>query len=439
LILDPDRAQQTNWNLIDGPGRRNGGMVAVGVGGALTGRSADVMIIDDSVKNSKQADSAEQRKHILDWYQAVATTRLSPGAIVIIIGTRWHEDDLMGYLMRQDGLALTPDFHHLIIPAQAKKNDALGREPGEYLNSTRRRTPEDWKDIERRVGERFWSALYQADPHPPAGGVFKLAWINNHRVKAAPELLKTEVFVDPADNEGDGDEAGIIVAGRGIDSHYYILADESGHMSVASWFRAAHIAAFEYDATAIRYERSLSGLRRSAKQAWKDVRREALKLYQLQGNLKAWPKLPDGVLLQQATQALCRDDAEAEDVLAMERGLKELWPHVPKVMRLTEAGIPIRGFTARGSKSFRAQMVAPLHETGKVHHVGFFMELVHQMVAWQESQDSPDRMDAAVHAIDQLSANQGEPSLNPAQGTLPTRQSQESVNLERLGSMMRRT
>jgi hypothetical protein len=437
LILDPDRAQQTNWNLIDGPGRRNGGMVAVGVGGALTGRSADVLIIDDSVKNAKQADSAEQRRHIRDWYQSVATTRLSPGAIVIVIGTRWHEADLMGTLLLEDSLRGTPEYRHLIIPAQAKKNDPLGRKPGEYLVSTRGRTEADWRQIRANVGERFWAALYQAEPSPPAGGVFQLEWIDNNRVLSAPELVKTEVFVDPADNEGDGDEAGIMTWGRGANGHFYLLADDSGHMTVASWFRAALLAALEHSASAVRYERSLSGLRRSARQAWKDILREARKLHELGAAKHRWP---DGETLAAAVVALARDDADATERINLERNLRGLWPYVSKVLRLpAETGVPIRAFPAKGSKTFRAQMVAPLHETNKVHHVGHHLELVHQLVAWQESQDSPDRMDAYVHGLDQMSSSAGTGAIKGSTGSLPSRPSQQGGEIPRLGAGMRRT
>lgn len=429
LILDPDRAQQTNWSLTDTPGRRNGGMVAVGVGGALTGRSADVLIIDDAVKGPQQAGSPQQRQLMWDWYLSVASTRLSPGALLVVIGTRWHEDDLIGRLIAQDEQSRRPDFHQLVIPAIAKSNDPLGRKAGEYLVSTRGRKPSDWDAIRRRVGEWVWAALYDADPHPPAGGVFQLAWIAYHRVPVAPELLRTEVFVDPADNEGDGDEAGIVTLARGVDEHFYLLGDESGHMTVGQWFRRAFLAALRHDATAIRYERSLSQLRKSGRQAWKDIRRDALKLHELDP-FKKMPgkraRVADEALIHVAARQLARDDAEPEEILAMEKSLASLWPLVPKVLALPETGIPIRPITPKGTKTFRAQMVAPLHEYGKVHHVGLFPELQHQLVSWKEGLDSPDRMDAYVHGLTELSKTDAA-TANPAPARpvqpLPTRPS----------------
>jgi hypothetical protein len=438
LLLDPNQAKQANWNLIDGPKRKNGGMVAVGVGGSLTGRAADVMIIDDALKNSKQADNPTQRQLTWEWYQAVATTRLSPGAIVIVIGTRWHEDDLIGRLLAQDEDSRRPLFRHLNISAIAKSNDPLGRKPGEYLTSTRGRTPAEWEEIRRQVGERFWAALYMGEPSPPAGGVFQLAWLNRSRVPVAPELSVTEVFVDPADNEGDGDEAGVITMARGVDSELYVLADDSAKMTSGRWFRVAFLAALRADATAVRYERSLSGLRRIARKAWKDLLREAKKLHELDPFKRLEgkrPHIPDEAIIYQAARDLARDDAEPEEIVALERDLAELWPLVPKVLELPATGVPVQSFQAKGTKTYRAKMVAPMVEWGKVHLVGgrnAYPELVHQLVSWQESQDSPDRMDTYVHGVARLGQT-SETIMEPPKGTLPPRAPTATQQLLRQG------
>lgn len=439
LILDPDHAQQTNWNLTDGPGRRNGGMVAVGVGGSLTGRSADVLIIDDAVKNAQAADSPQQRQRVWEWYQAVALTRLSPGAIVIVIGTRWHEDDLIGRILAQDEASRAPTFRRMNVSAVAKSRDPLGRQPGEYLTSTRGRTPEEWDDIRRQVGERFWSALYMGDPHPPAGGIFKQAWLDNARVPVAPELSTIEVFVDPADNEGDGDEAGVITMGRGAaDDEIYVLADDSTQMTSGRWFRVAFLAAIRHKATAVRYERSLSGLRRIGRKAWKDLLREAKKLDELDPfkklNLQR-PQLPDEAIVYTAARELARDDAEPAEILALERELTELWPYVPDVLDLPPTGVPVQAFNAKGTKTYRAKMTAPMVEWGKVHLVGgraAYPELVHQLVSWQESQDSPDRMDTFVHGVTKLGQST-DATMETPEGKLPPRPSATTPILQRQG------
>lgn len=443
LVLDPDRAQQTNWNLADVPGRRNGGMLAVGVGSAFTGRSAEILVVDDPVKGAQAADSAQQRRTTQDWYQAVARTRLSGNAIVIVIQTRWHEDDLMGFLMREDDLRPTPRWSRLIVPAVAEHHDPLGRHPGEWLTSARIRSAADWESIAESVGGkegRWWAALYLCKPSPPAGGVFQHDWIANHRVKAPPELERTEVFVDPADNEGQGDEAGVIVAGRGVDQRYYILEDASDHMTVGRWLRVAFLKALTWGASAVRYEKSLSGLDRQAKQAWKDLLREARQLNSLWQMTAlpgmAWPTHPTGALLSRAVIDLARDDATAQERVKLEHDLMELWPYVPAALALPSTGIPTRGFPAQGSKTFRAQMVSPLYSGGHVSHVGHFPELEQQMISWQEGQDSPDRLDCNVHALTELSRSSGPAQLTGATGVIGTRTTLSTI--PRLGMQGRR-
>lgn len=433
LLLDPDHALQTNWSLADSPGRRNGGMVAVGVGSAFTGRSADVLIIDDPVKDAKQADSPGQRKAIVDWYRAVATTRLSPRAIVIVIQTRWHEDDLMGWLLREDRARATPRWSKLIVPAQAGAGDPLGRQPGEYLRSARGRTAADWEETRAAIGERWWHALYQANPSPPEGGIFQRGWFDRNRVSSPPELGRVEVFVDPADNTGDGDEAGIVVAGKAADSDdLYLLADLSDNMTVARWVRVAILAAVRHRAVAIAYEQSLSQLRARAASVWKDMLREARRLEELwQATAmpdQPWPAQPSGRLLTAAVESLSRDDDTPAERASLEVHLLELWPLVPEVLLLPVSGVPLRKIVPQGSKTFRAEMTAPLFETGVAHVVGHLVELEHQMVSWQHGQDSPDRMDAAVHALTELGAGLGPVELVGASGPdLPLRSARHAI------------
>lgn len=437
LLLDPDRAQQTNWQLADVPGRINGGMTAVGVGSSFTGRSADILIVDDAVKDPKAADSALQRQVLWNWWQAVATTRLAGKAIVIVIGTRWHEDDLLGRIIREDEKEPTPEWSRLNIPAQAGADDPLGRKPGEYLRSARE--GREWVKIRRRVGERWWAAMYQGNPHPISGGVFKQEWFDRNRVKEAPELARVSVFVDPADNEGGGDEAGIVVAGKGYDEDHYILADRSGAMTAGRWLRVAFLAALEFNATEIAYEQSLSGLKRTARQTWKDMVREFRvlnKLYKPLPNTPR-PKLPPVDLLTKAVTLLVRDDATATDRVNQEHNLIEMWPFVPAALELPAIGLPIRAFPARGSKTFRARMIAPTFEGDHVKLLGHFPEAEHQMITWQESQKSPDRMDVFVHAITEHSKIGGPVDMRAAKGGTTMRAAGSAAPKEYRGDSMR--
>jgi predicted phage terminase large subunit-like protein len=172
LTLSHDVANQNEWQVA---GER-GGVYAVGMGGALTGQPADVMLIDDPLKDQKDADSALIRENGWDWWTSTASTRLAPGAPVILILTRWHEDDLAGRLQAAEDGHL---WKVINIPAMADhdpdkgETDPLGREPGEFLNSARRRTVKQWQAIAKRVGSRVWNALYQGRPAAAEGNMFK--------------------------------------------------------------------------------------------------------------------------------------------------------------------------------------------------------------------------------------------------------------------------
>lgn len=170
-----DNGAKRRWQIA---GHR-GGVVAVGIGSGLTGRPLDALIIDDPIASSEQADSSYYRDRVWDWWQSVGSTRLAPGAPVIVILTRWHEDDLAGRLKAaEDG----DRWRVVNIPALADhdpakgQTDPLGREPGTWLLSARGRTREQWEAIRLTAGSRTFNALYQGRPSPDTGDVWKRAW-----------------------------------------------------------------------------------------------------------------------------------------------------------------------------------------------------------------------------------------------------------------------
>ncbi|WP_284984289.1 phage terminase large subunit [Arthrobacter sp. efr-133-TYG-118] len=172
LAISKDVASQSEWQLA---GDR-GGIYAASVGGPLTGQKADLVIIDDPHKGAKEADSELQRDDVYDWWTSTVRTRLSPGAPVILILTRWHEDDLAGrFINAEDGHM----WRVINIPAVADydpdkgETDPLGRKPGEGLVSAQGHR--DWAATKIAVGARTWNALYQGRPAPSEGGLFKRA------------------------------------------------------------------------------------------------------------------------------------------------------------------------------------------------------------------------------------------------------------------------
>lgn len=141
---------------------------AAGIRGPLTGHRADLAIIDDPVKSQAEADSPVLRDRVWNWYRFDLTTRLKPKGRIVLIMTRWHEDDLAGRLL---GLNAA-EWDVIRLPALAEDNDPLGRAIGDAL------WPE-WEDKEAllrkrdTMGERAWSALFQQSPHPIVGSLFK--------------------------------------------------------------------------------------------------------------------------------------------------------------------------------------------------------------------------------------------------------------------------
>jgi predicted phage terminase large subunit-like protein len=175
LTIRRDLSGQSEWGLVG----HDGGCVTVGIGGGLTGRPVDLLVIDDPVKDRRAADSPLQRQIVWDWWLEVGATRLAPGAPVVLVLTRWHEDDLAGRLLAaEDG----HQWQVLRIPAEADhdptkgETDPLGREPGEFLASARRRTVAQWQAIKIRSGSRTWQALYQGRPSSPQGAIFERDW-----------------------------------------------------------------------------------------------------------------------------------------------------------------------------------------------------------------------------------------------------------------------
>ncbi len=170
LRVRDDTSAADEWEL-DSTG---GGMLTAGVCGGITGRGANLFVIDDPVKDAEEAFSATIRQKHKDWYDAVADTRLEPGAVELLIMTRWHPDDLSAHVVHCWRLA-GKRFEILRLPALAEENDPLGRRPGEALWPER--YPVAALEAKRAKGAYWWSALYQQSPAPREGGAFKREWL----------------------------------------------------------------------------------------------------------------------------------------------------------------------------------------------------------------------------------------------------------------------
>lgn len=166
-----DAGAVKDWETTKG-----GGVSARSIGMGLTGQGFQVLIIDDPVKDYADAHSSTRRAALRDWWRTTARSRLEPPSLVLVIGTRWHEDDFVGWV----GSAGDP-FESIELPAIATENDVLGREPGDplispLLEETREEALERWAGIKEAVGPSAWAALYQQSPLPAEGMVFDSSW-----------------------------------------------------------------------------------------------------------------------------------------------------------------------------------------------------------------------------------------------------------------------
>jgi predicted phage terminase large subunit-like protein len=156
-----------------------GGMVTAGVNGPITGKGADIGIIDDPVKNDQEAMSVTYQERTYEWYKSTFRTRLQRDGAIILIMTRWNENDLAGKLLaaqEEDG----EKWEVVNLPAIAEEGDLLGRDPGQPLCPDLF-TIEALRSIEKAVGSFWWASLYQQRPSPAEGGILKRNWWQYYR------------------------------------------------------------------------------------------------------------------------------------------------------------------------------------------------------------------------------------------------------------------
>lgn len=172
------RSSAGHWWQLEG---HKGTLWTSGVGGALTGKRVEGLVIDDPVKNARDANSQATRDSVWEWYLSTASTRLEPGAWQIVILTRWHEDDMGGRILKLHEQG-HEEWKVMKFPALAGEDDPLGRAPGEALWPER--YPEEYLRERKIVLGSYWfEALYQQDPSPQDGAVFKEANMRWFRVE----------------------------------------------------------------------------------------------------------------------------------------------------------------------------------------------------------------------------------------------------------------
>lgn len=202
----------------------DGTYLATGVDGSVTGSGANLAIIDDPVKGRKEADSEVMRDAAWDWYKGDLYTRLMPSAAIVVCQTRWHEDDLSGRILENEGrVEEGGEWTVLELPALHKDRGALWPE---WYNE------EALERIRKAVGPRDFSALYQQQPQPDEGTFFKREWFRNW--DKLPEC-RFYMTTDYAVTDGGGDYTVLTVWGLSADGEIYRADQWKGQTTSEQW------------------------------------------------------------------------------------------------------------------------------------------------------------------------------------------------------------
>lgn len=213
------------WELAGG---HRGSLLAAGVGGPITGHGTMLGIIDDPIKNIEQAYSSVYRDAVWDWYLSTFRTRIWEGGAIILIMTRWHEDDLAGRLLEQDA----DQWRVLHLPAIADaEDDPMGRAIGEPL-APGRFSIEALDAIKSDVQSIVWQAEYQGRPIAPSGNMFKRAWFGSALPEKPAFITSAVRYWDKAGTQDGGDYTAGVLMGR-AGNLYYIIDVVRGQWSPA--------------------------------------------------------------------------------------------------------------------------------------------------------------------------------------------------------------
>lgn len=218
--------------------RLGGALHTAGVGGAITGRTANrLFIIDDPVKNAEEADSETMSNKLWDWFLTVAYTRREPTTLFVVMATRWGERDLIGRILEHP--ELSKQVTRLRFPALAEENDALGRQVGEAL------WPEKFSreyllQTEASMSARYWASLFQQRPSAAEGAEVKRHWWRFYDELPVTTAQMDQILVS-WDAAFKGAETSDFVVGQAwgcYGSYRYLLDQVRGRMDFVETLQA---------------------------------------------------------------------------------------------------------------------------------------------------------------------------------------------------------
>lgn len=177
------------------------------------------LIIDDPIKDRVDAESKITREKVKEWYRAVAYTRLRPNSRIIIILTRWHRDDLAGFVLDEHA---HENWTVIKLRAEAENDDILGREPGEALSKM---YPKETLEIIKKIeGTYNWESLYQQRPIAKEGGMVKYEWLKYFEDEPPEnEVIKTVISWDTAYKEDELHDPTAATVWKVTKNNYYLI------------------------------------------------------------------------------------------------------------------------------------------------------------------------------------------------------------------------
>lgn len=215
VSLSEDSQAKGKWNT-NGRGAYN----AVGVGGATTGKGADILIIDDPIKNRQDADSEVIRETAHSWYRSTARTRLSPTGAIILVMTRWHDDDLAGRILKSEN---ADKWEVIRLPAIATQDEEFRKE-GEALWGNHF-TLDNLNETKSDLGGYEWSALYQQNPVDEESQEIKKEWFRYRKLEEIPETNRKFATIDTAlSKHAKSDSTGVTRNYVDVDNNWNIIS-----------------------------------------------------------------------------------------------------------------------------------------------------------------------------------------------------------------------
>ena len=242
------------WNTSTGCS-----LFALGMGGTITGRGADWLIVDDPVKNSEEAMSETIRDKQGEWFSSTAYTRLKRDGRIIIICTRWHEDDLVGRVTENN----PNEWNNVVkLPAIAYQDDILGREPGEAL--WEEKFPIDTlEEIHKNANEKWWAALYQQQPSSGETALIRPEWWQRYKPYELPDWESCSKKIICWDTNIKGEDAKSFVVGtvwgKQPDGKIYLYDVYRGKPGITELEHICRDIAIKYSGASVVCEDAASG------------------------------------------------------------------------------------------------------------------------------------------------------------------------------------